>query len=112
MKTLKLRDVVTGEASDLAATGVFVFVGFRPNTGIIEGHVDHDDMGYLLTDANMHTSDSRALCGGRRACAAHTTGDDGRGRRDDGGDRGREISQGARRRDPNEADHWDWGYTA
>jgi thioredoxin reductase (NADPH) len=56
VKTLKLRDVVTGEASDLAATGVFVFVGFRPNTGIIEGHVDHDDMGYLLTDANMHTS--------------------------------------------------------
>ena len=56
VKTLKLRDVVTGAASDLAATGMFVFVGFRPNTGIIDGHVDHDDMGYLLTDANMHTS--------------------------------------------------------
>ena len=56
VKTLKLRDVVTGATSDLAATGLFVFVGFRPNTGIIEGHVDHDDMGYLLTDANMHTS--------------------------------------------------------
>lgn len=53
---LKLRDVVTGDARDLAATGLFVFIGFRPNTGIIEGHVDHDDMGYLLTDANMHTS--------------------------------------------------------
>jgi Thioredoxin reductase len=37
-------------------TGLFVFVGFRPNTGIIDGHVDHDDMGYLLTDANMQTS--------------------------------------------------------
>jgi thioredoxin reductase (NADPH) len=56
VKTLKLRDVVTGEAKDLSATGMFVFVGFRPNTGIIDGHVDHDDMGYLLTDANMHTS--------------------------------------------------------
>ena len=41
---------------DLAATGLFVFVGFRPNTGIIDGHVEHDDMGYLRTDANMHTS--------------------------------------------------------
>jgi thioredoxin reductase (NADPH) len=53
---LKLRDVHTGEARDLAATGLFVFIGFRPNTGIIDGHIDHDEMGYLLTDANMHTS--------------------------------------------------------
>jgi len=56
VKTLKLRDVRTNQKRDLAATGLFVFVGFRPNTGIIEGHVDHDEMGYLRTDANMHTS--------------------------------------------------------
>ena len=37
-------------------TGVFVFVGFRPNTGIIAVHVDHDEMGYVITDANMQTS--------------------------------------------------------
>jgi thioredoxin reductase (NADPH) len=42
--------------SSLAVTGIFVFVGFRPNTGIIEGHVDHDEMGYLRTDMNMETS--------------------------------------------------------
>jgi thioredoxin reductase (NADPH) len=56
VRNLRLRDVNTNAVSDLAATGLFVFVGFRPNTGIIEGHVEHDDMGYLLTDANMHTS--------------------------------------------------------
>jgi thioredoxin reductase (NADPH) len=56
VKNLKLRDVNTNHARDLAVTGLFVFVGFRPNTGIIDGHVDHDDMGYLRTDANMHTS--------------------------------------------------------
>jgi thioredoxin reductase (NADPH) len=53
---LKLRNVDTNETRDLDANAMFVFIGFRPNTGIIEGHVDHDDMGYLLTDANMHTS--------------------------------------------------------
>lgn len=53
---LQLRDVNTGEQRELAVTGMFVFIGFRPNTGIIEGHVDHDAMGYLLTDANMQTS--------------------------------------------------------
>jgi thioredoxin reductase (NADPH) len=35
---------------------MFVFIGFRPNTGIIDGHVDHDEMGYLRTDVNMQTS--------------------------------------------------------
>jgi len=56
MESLKLRNVKTGAARDLAATGLFVFIGFRPNTGIIQGHVDHDEMGYLKTDANMQTS--------------------------------------------------------
>jgi len=53
---LHLSNGLTGEATVLPATGMFVFIGFRPNTGIIEGHVDHDDMGYLRTDANMQTS--------------------------------------------------------
>jgi thioredoxin reductase (NADPH) len=56
VKNLKLRNVRSGATRDLPATGMFVFIGFRPNTGIIEGHVDHDDMGYLTTDANMQTS--------------------------------------------------------
>ncbi|HXT15432.1 MAG TPA: thioredoxin-disulfide reductase [Gemmatimonadaceae bacterium] len=56
VKNLKLRDVETDARRDLPAQGMFVFIGFRPNTGIIEGHVDHDEMGYLRTDANMHTS--------------------------------------------------------
>lgn len=56
VKSLKIRDVTTNEQRDLAATGMFVFIGFRPNTGIIDGHVDHDEMGYLRTDANMQTS--------------------------------------------------------
>lgn len=53
---LYLRNNQTSERSDLSATGIFVFIGFRPNTGIIEGHVEHDEMGYLLTDQNMQTS--------------------------------------------------------
>jgi thioredoxin reductase (NADPH) len=53
---LRLRNVDTHAQSDLASTGIFVFVGFRPNTGIIDGHVKHDAMGYLETDMNMETS--------------------------------------------------------
>lgn len=56
VNNIALRDVNTHQSSSLAVTGVFVFIGFRPNTGIIAGHVDHDEMGYLRTDMNMETS--------------------------------------------------------
>jgi thioredoxin reductase (NADPH) len=56
VNNIVLRDTNTHVLSSLAATALFVFIGFRPNTGIIAGHVDHDEMGYLRTDANMQTS--------------------------------------------------------
>jgi thioredoxin reductase (NADPH) len=53
---LKLTDTVTGERLRLAVGGVFVFIGFRPNTHIVEGHARHDAAGYLITDDRMMTS--------------------------------------------------------
>jgi thioredoxin reductase (NADPH) len=56
VNNLRLRDVNTNAQRDLPASGMFVFIGFRPNTGIIDGHVRHDAMGYLVTDENMQTT--------------------------------------------------------
>jgi thioredoxin reductase (NADPH) len=56
VKTLRLRHVETGATSTLDVTGLFVFIGFRPNTGIIDEHFDHDPMGYVVTDSLMQTS--------------------------------------------------------
>ncbi len=56
MTHAKIRNVKTGAASDLIATGIFIFIGFTPNTGMIKEHVQHDSAGYLITDANMQTS--------------------------------------------------------
>ncbi len=53
---IKLTDTVSGETSDLAVTGVFIFIGFTPNSGLIKGHFDHDESGYIVTDWNMMTS--------------------------------------------------------
>ncbi|MFW6010406.1 MAG: NAD(P)/FAD-dependent oxidoreductase [Gemmatimonadota bacterium] len=44
------------ETDELDVTGVFIFVGFRPNVHILGEHVEHDDGGYLLTDRDMRTS--------------------------------------------------------
>ncbi len=54
--SIQLRDVNTHAITPLDVTGVFIFIGFRPNTGIIAGHADHDEMGCLKTDMNMETS--------------------------------------------------------
>jgi len=53
---LRLKDTITGEVSRLPVGGVFVFIGFRPNTGIIKEHFQHDAQGYIITDSNMMTS--------------------------------------------------------
>jgi thioredoxin reductase (NADPH) len=45
-----------GHAKELAVGGVFVFIGFVPNSGLFKVHVDHDDAGYIVTDRNMQTS--------------------------------------------------------
>jgi thioredoxin reductase (NADPH) len=56
VRHLALRNVSTGATSELPVGGVFVFVGFKPNTGVVKGHFDHDEAGYFLTDAQMRSS--------------------------------------------------------
>jgi len=56
MKGLQLHNLVTQERKFLEANGLFIFIGFRPNTGVIDGHFDHDVMGYVVTDNAMMSS--------------------------------------------------------
>ena len=56
LQSIELEDTVDGGRSSLAATGCFVFIGFRPNTGLIREHFRHDASGYVLTDDRMMTS--------------------------------------------------------
>ncbi|HJS42665.1 MAG TPA: thioredoxin-disulfide reductase [Gemmatimonadales bacterium] len=51
-----LENKTTGERSNLDVGGVFIFAGFKPNTQLVDGHVDHDAGGYLITDTKMMTS--------------------------------------------------------
>ncbi len=45
-----LRNLVSDETGTMDVGGVFVFIGFIPNTGLVEGHIDHDKGGYYITD--------------------------------------------------------------
>lgn len=56
MKGLFLHNLITQERKFLEANGLFIFIGFRPNTGVIAGHFEHDVMGYVVTDNAMMSS--------------------------------------------------------
>ncbi len=53
---LELEDTTDGTRSKLDIGGVFVFIGFRPNSGLVTEHFDHDESGYMITDTHMMTS--------------------------------------------------------
>ncbi len=46
---VRLRNVKTGEKSDLPCRGFFVAIGHRPNTAIFRGQLEMDESGYIVT---------------------------------------------------------------
>jgi thioredoxin reductase (NADPH) len=55
VKQLKLRDTVTGEKTTLAVSGVFIAVGFKPNTDFVKELVSLDNAGQIVTNEHLET---------------------------------------------------------
>lgn len=56
VNALFLRNVMTGETSRLSVEGVFIYIGYIPNTGFLKGLVKLDEGNYIITDEEMSTS--------------------------------------------------------
>lgn len=56
VNALHLRDVKTGEKSSINVQGVFIYIGYNPNTEFLKGLVPLNGSNYIITDENMHTS--------------------------------------------------------
>ena len=54
-KGLRLRQVTTGQESTLDVSGVFVSVGFKPNTDYLKGILPLDTTGAIITNDVMET---------------------------------------------------------
>ncbi len=54
---VRLRNVKTGEVSDLPVKGLFIAIGHKPNTEVFRGWLDMDEQGYIKTkNCSTYTS--------------------------------------------------------
>jgi thioredoxin reductase (NADPH) len=56
VESLVLRNLVTGETSEMAADAMFVAIGHTPNTDLFKGQLDLDEHGYIVSEDGVHTN--------------------------------------------------------
>ena len=53
---IRVKDLKTGEARQVPVGGVFVYVGFSPNSDLFRDPIEKDELGFIKTDDKMETS--------------------------------------------------------
>jgi thioredoxin reductase (NADPH) len=56
LKTLKLKNVKTGEESTFETDGLFIFIGHSPNTEMFKGKLEMSNLGYIKVNDKMETN--------------------------------------------------------
>jgi thioredoxin reductase (NADPH) len=64
LTSLVLRDVRTGEHSELAADALFIAIGHDPNTDLFKGQLELDAHGYIVSEDGVHTNVPGVFVGG------------------------------------------------
>ncbi|HEY5626062.1 MAG TPA: FAD-dependent oxidoreductase [Dehalococcoidia bacterium] len=56
LETVVVKDVTTGNETEMQPSGVFVFIGLSPNTGFVKELVQTDEFGFIVAEDNLATS--------------------------------------------------------
>lgn len=64
VNSLALRDPQTAQTSELGTDGVFVGIGQKPNSQMVDGLVELDEEGFILVNSRMETSVAGILAAG------------------------------------------------
>lgn len=64
VESMIIENLKTGKTEEFATDGIFVAIGRRPDTGFLNGTIELDDGGYIVTDGNMQTNISGVYAAG------------------------------------------------
>ena len=56
VNSIVLKNLKTGEVSERPTEGVFIYVGFHPINDFMQGSIELDGAGHVVTDLQMQTS--------------------------------------------------------
>ena len=56
VEKVTVRNIKTGKTEDISCDGVFIFVGWKPNTDFAKGAVEINEKGCIVVDGDMKTS--------------------------------------------------------
>jgi len=56
LKSVRLKNLQTGEVTRQPVDGLFIYIGHTPNTWLYTGQQDMDEEGYLIVDPYLHTN--------------------------------------------------------
>ena len=56
VEAVLIENVKTGEQSEIATDGIFIFIGHTPNSEMFKSQLKMSDEGYVVADVRMHTS--------------------------------------------------------
>jgi thioredoxin reductase (NADPH) len=70
VEKIKVKNLKTGEEDDISCDGVFLYIGWHPNTDFLKGTVELDEKDRIIVDNEMKTSQEGIFAGGD-CCKKH-----------------------------------------
>ncbi len=70
LETVVVKNVDTGEETEMHPSGVFVFIGLSPNTGFVKDLVQTDEFGFIRAEDNLETSLHGVFAAGDVRCGS------------------------------------------
>jgi thioredoxin reductase (NADPH) len=56
LESVVVKDLLTGQENDFACDGVFIYIGYEPETLFLKNKLQLDEAGFIITDENMATT--------------------------------------------------------
>lgn len=53
---ITVKNIKTAEKMELSISGMFIAIGYEPNTSLVKGKVEITDSGYIITDETLQTN--------------------------------------------------------